>query len=142
MEGVSNEELVGELRVICHGHARAAELLAEVEARLEVEPWSIPADVLGALRGAFPEKHTIDAWCRRARHAHAVWLSKYGPFNVEQGEYVRTLLLYVISTAGKDRGKLHGLMEDLVNHENVDQGFKKRRGEDVPVVKFDAMELL
>lgn len=141
MEGDSTQALLAELGAICLGHERASAIVAELRDRLDEEPWSVPADVLGALRKAYPEKRTIEAWCRRARFAHRVWLDKYGPFNVEQGEYVRELLHYVIRESKGNRGKLHGLVEDLVNHENVDLGFKKRAG-DVPEVKFDPAEML
>lgn len=140
MEGVSNAALLAELRAICGSHERAIDLLNELGDRLEDEPWSVPADVLGELRKAYPEAHTIQAFCRRARFAHRVWLDKYGPFNVEQGNYVRELLLWAIQASEGNRGKLHGKVEDLVNHEHVDLGFKKRA--DSTVVEFDVMELL
>jgi hypothetical protein len=140
MEGVSNAELLAELRAICGGHERAVELLDELDARLDTVEWELPPDVQGELRQA-TNGRTIPAFITRAKFAHQVWLDKYGPFNVEQGQYVRELLLWVIRTSGGDRGKLLGRLDDLVNHESVDAGFKRRKG-DVPEVKFDAMELL
>lgn len=136
----SNAQVLAELRAICGEHERAGELLDELDARLNETEWEVPVDVMDRVRPLY-NGSTVPAFIRRAKFAHQVWLDKYGPFNVEQGQYVRELLLHVIEFAGGDRGKLLGRMQDIVNHENVAVGFKKRAG-DVPTIKFDVMELL
>jgi len=140
---LSNAQLLAELRAICGGHERAVELLDEVGTRLDDEPWVVPTLVIGTLKDVFPKagKRTIEGVERRCRFAHRVWLDKYGPFNADQGEYETELMCFAIRDSGGDYARLYAGYDRLINHENVDLGFKKRKG-DVPVVTFDAMELL
>ena len=107
--------------------ARGTALLDELSDIFREEiSWSMPKPISDKLRKLYPERHTILAWEKRARHAHNVWWDKYGPYSEQQADYEVTLFDYVLTESAGNRGKLHGLMEDLVNHENVDRGFKAR----------------
>jgi hypothetical protein len=140
---LSNAQLLAELRAICGGHERAVELLDEVGNRLDDEPWVLPTLVVATLKEVVAKagRNTIEAVERRCRFAHRVWLDKYGPYNADQGEYETQLMCWVIRDSGGNYGRLYAGFDRIINHENVDLGFKKRKG-DVPVVQFDAMELL
>ena len=143
MDGLSNAELLAELRAICGGHERALEILDEVGNRLDDEPWPLPVLVIGAVKEVLPNagKQTFDAVERRCRFLHRVWVDKYGPYTQAQGEYETELMCWAIRKSGGVYGALYAGLDALANHENVDRGFKKRKG-DVPTVRFDAMELL
>ena len=143
MEGVSNAQLLAELRVICTDHERALELLDELGDRLNEEDWVLPVQVVTELKKVFPAagKRTIEAVERRCKFAHRVWSEKYGPFNVEQGTYAIDLMLYAIRSSGGAYALLYSGFDKLINHERVDTGFKNRAG-DSAEISFDVMELL
>ena len=140
MTDLSNAQVLAELRAICGGHERATELLDELTDRLNEEDWVVPTEVMSLVRQKYPQRRTIEAVSRRCRFAHRVWSEKYGPFNFEQGRYAIELMLYIInSSAG--HAQMYGRFDEMLNHETVDAGFKRRRDGE-PEVKFDAMELL
>jgi hypothetical protein len=143
VEGVSNEQLLAELRAICATHERAGELLDELASRLGEDDWVLPVEVISELRRLFPAagKRTIEGVERRCKFAHRVWAEKYGPFSVDQGQYAVELMLFVIKESKGNYGFLYSGFDRIINHEDVDKGFKRRRDEE-QTVKFDTMELL
>jgi len=143
MQDLSNAQVLAELRAICGSHERATELLDELADRLDEEDWVLPVEVIDALKTVFPKagKRTIEGVERRCKFAHRVWAEKYGPFNVEQGRYAIELMVYAIRASQGQYAFLYSGFDQLVNHERVDEGFKKRAG-DSKEIKFDVMELL
>ncbi len=139
----STEKLLAELFVIVEGNDRACEIVSELRDRLGEEDWVLPIEVLAALKGRFPMagKKTIEAVERRCKFAHRVWADKYGPLTLDQGRYAIELMVWVIGQSKGSYPFLYAGFDRIINHENVDAGFKKRAG-DVETITFDAMELL
>jgi len=81
-----------------------------------------------------PESRTFKGLDKRICHTIAVWRNRYGPLTVEQEEYMSDLLVWAVTSAAKEAGGdkkklypfIHTRIGNLVNHETVHDGFKKR----------------
>ena len=83
-----------------------------------------------------PKARSRVALARRTVHALRVWGEKYGPLNDDQRDYADEVLAAALRIAARDaRGSRDNLFRfaqaaigRTVNHERVDQGFKRRSG--------------
>ena len=84
---------------------------------------------------------------RRIRHALNTWEQKYGVLNDAQEAYAGAVLSWAIRRGERDAAGsrsnlypyvLHALAE-VVNHEKVDAGMKRRIGEDYQVDLVDVL---
>jgi len=115
-------------------------LLDKLEAELGLE--YLPAKTFAAAEELFggaifnPTSRTFQSLSRRVQHALRVWAEKYGPLTQEQAEYADDVLAASLRKAARDaagdRSKLFRFAQATiarsVNHEIVDQGFKRRAG--------------
>lgn len=107
----------------------------------------LPLAVETRIRETFGSgKRTFDSICNRSRFCYKVWRGKYGEFNPEQAVYAEQLILWVLDAAkgltdeGAKRAKVLYRFNHVVNHEDTDEGFK-RRAKTVDV-RVDLMQAL
>lgn len=141
---MTTEALLAELGVIVAEHPRGKEIVAELRERLADDDWVVPQEVWIELKRVIPAagKKTFEGVERRCRFLYRVWCDKYGPnLSIAQGRYAIELMVWAIKESRGEYALLYSGFDRLVNHENVDEGFKKRRDEET-LVTFDPMEVL
>lgn len=135
-------QILGDLR--CYLEAENQDSLVEMVDALERELGLeyLPQKTFAAAEEIFggsiynPTSRTFQSLSRRVQHALRVWAEKYGPLTQEQAEYADDVLAAALRKAardaGGDRSKLFRFAQATiarsVNHEVVDQGFKRRAG--------------
>lgn len=114
----------------------------EVELKLHFWPGQVFETALELFGPALnnPKSRNRLSLDRRIRHALAVWDRKYGPLNPEQEKYASSVLCAALRSGEEaweelGRPKAPPLvaccltrLADMVNHERVHDGFKRRSG--------------
>jgi hypothetical protein len=122
------------------GDAQREAIYTALRERLDVDLW--PELTFAAAKEAFgpaiynTASRSYKALDKRIRHARRTWRDKFGPLNAEQEQYADIILAHAIHFAAKDAATVgnprmlwpyvQNSITQLINHENVHAGFKRR----------------